>query len=271
MHKSASVSIRTVRVCVTLGVLLVEMAEMVYGISVTTPTAWMLLEGGICWLLKRPSVMRTVSVTISIHSTAISTEICAGNLLIPTSKVLLLMPMTRESVEVTMLSNIGVWVKSAVRAALMVIDIMLVARVERRMQVTLRGSCDLSRGMVWLSHAALAVGIALLLIERFGFGLRRLGRKPRFEGCTPGIDVSTKLFDSLLQLFERWTHILELKYRRARMGLRSAVGVFFDAEFDAINNFELIRDSVMEIGRFDNTGKLRVVADKIKSHWDKIE
>jgi hypothetical protein len=268
MHKSASVSIRAVRVCVTLGELLVEMAEM---ISVTTPTAWMLLEGGICWLLKRPSVMRTVSVTISVHSTAISTEICAGNLLIPTSKVLLLMPMTRESVEVTMLSNIGVWVKSAVRAALMVINIMLVARVERRMQVTLRGSCDLSRGMVRLSHAALAVGIALLLIERFGFGLRRLGRKLRFEGCSPGLDVSTKLFDSLLQLFERWTHILELKYRRARMGLRSAVGVFFDTEFDAINNFELIRDSVMEIGRFDNTGKLGVVADKIKGHWDKIE
>ena len=229
------------------------MAKMIYVISVTTPTAWMLLERRIRLLLKWSSVMSTVSVTISIHGAAISTKICAGNLLIPTSKVLLLMTMSRESVEVSMLSNIGVWVKTAVRAALMIIDVVLVACV-KRMQISLGGSRDLSGGMVRLRHATLAVGIALLLIERFCFGFCRLWRKLRLEGCSPGIDVSTKLLDSLLQLFKRWTHILELKDRRARMGLRRIIDVFFDTEFDAINNFELIRDSVMEIGRFDNAG-----------------
>lgn len=130
MHKSTSISVRTVHVCIPLGVRRIEVAEMIHMIPVTTPTPRMLLVGRIRLLLKGPSVMRAMCMTVSVHSTPISTEICAGSLRISTAKMLLLMSVRRESVEVAMLANIGVWVKSAVRAALVIIDIVLIARVK---------------------------------------------------------------------------------------------------------------------------------------------
>ena len=79
MHKSTAVSVRTIGACIALDVGRVEVAVMIHMISVTASPTGMLLEGRICWLLKLPSVMRSVSVTISVHGTAISTKICAGN------------------------------------------------------------------------------------------------------------------------------------------------------------------------------------------------
>ena len=122
------------------------------------------------------------------------------------------------------------------------------------MQVALRGGCDLSGGMVRLSDATLSIGIALFLIKRFCFWLGRLRWEVRLKRCSPGINIPTKLANGLSQFFERRAHILELKYCRARLRLRVVVNIFFDGKFDAIDNFELIRDSVVKVGRFDDTG-----------------
>lgn len=139
------------------------------------------------------------------------------------------------------------------------------------MQIALRGCRDLSGGMVRLSDATLPVRVALLLIKGFCRRFDRLRGELRLERCSPSFDISTKLLNCLFQLVERGTHILELKYRRARLGLRGVVDIFFDGEFDAIDNFELIRDCIVEIRRLDNPGEPWVVTHEIKGHWNEIE